>query len=286
MLALELFINGLVTGSALGVVAISFALIYSTTSIFHIAHAGVYTLGAYIAWSLASRDVPIVLATIAAMVVCAAVGVVIQTQIYERLARRKASPFTILVASLGVLAVLQAIIVLIYTQGVLTLPPSAVISIHGVRLTTTQIVTVAVAFAAYLLILLLLARTDFGRRLRAVASNPALASITGLSPRVVYVQIFALASALAVLASVLVSRDFGIQPYTGIHVLLTATVAMIAGGMGSMTGAFLMAIVISVLQNEFLLIVPGDWGVACTFSVFLIFMLFRPQGLFSAGVRA
>lgn len=287
MLALQLFINGVVTGCALGIVTISFALVYTTTAIFHIAHAGVYTLGAYIAWSLVMRGVPIVPATGVSMLVCAVVGVLINTQLYARLAQRRASPLTTLVASLGALAILQSIVAAVYTPDVLMFPPSGILGLGRFNFTTTQIATVAAAVAAFLLLLFALTRTDFGRRVRAVASNPALSAMTGLSPRIVYIQVFAVASALAAMASVLVSRDFGLQPYNGIQVLLTATVAMIAGGLRSLTGGFVMAIVISVLQNELLLFVPGDWSIACTFLVFLVFMLFRPQGLLRpAGARA
>jgi branched-chain amino acid transport system permease protein len=196
------------------------------------------------------------------------------------LRERGASPLTTLVASLGVLAMLQSLLAAIYTPDVLTFPSPDMISVGAFNFTPTQIMTVVVAIVVYAVIQFLLTRTDFGRRVRAVAANPTLAAIAGLSPQRVYIQVFALSSALAGLASVLTALDFGIQPYTGTYILLTASVAMIAGGRRSITGAFLVAIAISVLQSEFILVLPGDWGVACTFFVFLVFMLFRPEGLF------
>ena len=82
MLALQLLATGLVTGCALGVVAISFSLVYATTKIFHVAHAGIYTLGGYLAWSLVSHGAPMVLAVVVSVVACAALGALIQTQLY------------------------------------------------------------------------------------------------------------------------------------------------------------------------------------------------------------
>ena len=67
MLWLQLLVNGLVTGCALGVVAISFSLIYATTKIFHVAHAGIYTMGGYLAWSLVTHGVPSVVALLLAV---------------------------------------------------------------------------------------------------------------------------------------------------------------------------------------------------------------------------
>src|SRR5882724_6457525 len=77
MLALQLLVNGLVTGSALGVVAISFSLVCSTTKIFHVAHAGVYTMSGYLAWSLVRQGVPDLIALLLAMAAAAVVGALI-----------------------------------------------------------------------------------------------------------------------------------------------------------------------------------------------------------------
>src|SRR3954452_21187338 len=106
MLALQLLCNGLATGCALGVVAVSFSLVYATTKIFHVAHAGVYTLAGYLAWSLAKRGVPDLVSLLVAMAVCALVGALIQQQLYARLERRRATHLVILIASLGLLAVM------------------------------------------------------------------------------------------------------------------------------------------------------------------------------------
>ena len=79
MLALQLLINGLVTGSALGVVAVAFSLVFSTAKIFHVAHAGVYTMAGYLAWTLARHGVPSPLALVVA--ICAGVGALIEHQL-------------------------------------------------------------------------------------------------------------------------------------------------------------------------------------------------------------
>src|SRR3974390_632774 len=107
MLALQLLVTGLVTGCALGVVAISFSLVYATTRIFHVAHAGIYSLGGYVAWTLTGRGLPFPIALALAMAVCAAAGAGIQHFLYYRLERRRATHLVVLIASLGALAVIQ-----------------------------------------------------------------------------------------------------------------------------------------------------------------------------------
>jgi branched-chain amino acid transport system permease protein len=286
MLLLQLLVNGIVTGCALGVVAVSFALVYGTTRIFHIAHAGVYTLGGYLAWSLLAHGVPEPLALLGAMVGCTVLGAAIQHFLYAPLERRRATHLIVLIASLGALAVIQNTIAAVYSSDILefTIPwASAVVTLGGLRLTGAQLATLALSLAAFIGMLWFAHRTLLGKRIRAVASNPFLAEITRLEPRAVYVAVIAIASAVVCIPGVLVPLDLGLQPYGGVTPLLTATIAMIAGGVGSLGGAFLFAVVIVVLQNLSLLVMPGEWSIGVTFAIFVVFMLFRPRGLFAAG---
>ncbi len=286
MLALQLLLNGVVTGCALGIVAVSFALVYATTKIFHVAHAGVYTLGGYVAWSLAVRGVPDPIALIGAMAACTALGALIQHQLYGRLERRRATHLGILIASLGALAVIQNVLAAVYSANILQFPSAwaaRTFGVGGIRLDGAQLATLGISLLAFAAVLWFARRTILGKRIRAVASNPFLAEITRLEPRAVHVYVVAIASAVVCLPGVLVPFDLGLQPYGGITPLLTATIAMIAGGVGSLTGAFALSIVIVVLQNLSLLVMPGEWSIGVTFFIFVVFMLFRPRGLFAGA---
>ncbi len=286
MLALQLLATGVVTGCALGVVAISFALVYATTKIFHVAHAGIYTLAGYLAWSLVVWGAPLIGAVVVSIAGCTALGALIQSQLYARLERRRATHLVVLIASLGALAVIQNIIAGVYTPNILQFPlawSGEVLPLGSVRLTYVQLLTIAVSLAAYAGTMWFAHHTILGKRIRAVASNPMLADITRLQPQSVYIYVIAIASALVCLPGILVPMDLGLQPYNGVTPLLTATIAMIAGGVGSITGAFVLSVAIAVLQNLSLLVMPGEWSIGVTFFIFVIFMLFRPTGLFAAA---
>ncbi len=286
MVILQLLVNGLVTGIGLGMVAMSFALVYSTLRIFHVAHAGVWTLSGYAAYSAMGAGLPLVAGLAVGIVAAAAAGALIQLLIYAPLQRRGASGLVVLIASLGVLAVIQNVLAGVYSADILQFPGAwagGVVHVAGLLLTRAQLATVAAGIAAYAVLLLLTRRTLLGAEIRAVAANPFLAEITRLQPRRVYVVVMAIASAVVALPGMLVPLDLGLQPYAGITPLLEATIAMIAGGIGSLTGAFALAIAIAVLQNLSLLIMPGEWAIGSTFAVFVVFMLFRPQGLFAAS---
>ncbi len=284
MLWLHLLVNGLVWGCALGMVAVSFSLVFATTKIFHVAHAAVYGLGGYLAWSALKHGMPEWAALLVGIVACAITGTLIQKLLYERLDRRGATHLVILIASLGLSAVMQNAVAAVYTSNVLQfgLPWAArTTAIGGVLLTTAQMLTVVAGILSYLGAMWFAHRTVLGKRMRAVASNPFLAEITRLQPRQVHIAVMAIASAMVAIPGVLVPLDLGLQPFGGVPILLTATIAMIAGGVGSISGAFLVAVGIAVLQNLSLLVIPGEWSIGITFGIFVIFMLFRPRGLFA-----
>ena len=286
MILLQLLCNGVISGCALGMIAISFALVYSTIRIFHVAHAGVLSLGGYLAWSMSAHGVPLLLAALLAVALCAAFGAAIQALLYERLERRRASQLVVLIASLGLLAMIQNVLSAIYTPNTLAFEAdwgNVTLRLAGVIVTRTQLLTALIGVLVYAGMMAFTRRSALGRRIRAVASNPFLGEITRLAPRRTYVAVMAIASGVVALPGILLGLDLGLQPYSGITLLLTATIAMIAGGVGSLTGAFVISVAISVLQNLSLLVLPGEWSIGVTFAIFVAFMVARPRGLFAAG---
>jgi branched-chain amino acid transport system permease protein len=283
MLFNQLLADGLVSGCAIGLVAISLAFVWSTTRVFHVAHAGIYTLGAYVAWFAATKGVPFFAAVLLSILVCAVAGALIQKELYERLERRGATPLVLLIASIGLLAIITNTLAAVFTPDILRFPNEwriLTVSFGGVSLSYAQMAVTASGILIFVALVGFTRGTLLGKRIRAVESNPYLAEITRLKPHTVYVYVMAIASGIVAVAGTLVSLDQALQPYTGILVLLTATIAVIAGGIGSLTGAFALALVISVLQNIALVVMSGKWSVAATFGLFIAFMLVRPQGLF------
>lgn len=284
MLFLQLFTNGLISGCAIGIVAVTFTLIYSTTRIFHVAHAGIYTLAAYVTWFLATRGVPFVLVLLAAACVCASAGALIQNQLYARLARRGAPPLVLLISSLGALVVIQNLMAALFSPDILQVPApwrSKTISLGWITLSYPQVFVVVSAVLLFGSLLVWSSYSALGKRTRAVASNEFLAEITRLDPRRVHVIVMALASGAVAVTASLVALDQGLQPYSGTLVLLTAAIAMIAGGVGSLVGAFATSIILAVLQTTSTLVIPGQWSIAATFGFFVIVMIVAPNGLFS-----
>jgi branched-chain amino acid transport system permease protein len=288
MLLLQLIIDGVVGGCAVGVVAITFSYVYSVTGVFHVAHAGIYTLGGYVAWYLSGLGVAFPGALAASIAVSAAIGALLQKSIYEPLARKKASPLVLLIASLGLLAVLQNSAAILFTPNIVQfeLPwRLQMLALGPFFLSYPQILTVATSLIILLGLIAFSDYTALGRRIRAVASNPQLAEIVRLRPYDVFVYVVAIASGLVAVSSVCIGLDQAMQPFTSVLVLLTAVIAVIAGGIGSLPGAFTISVALTVLQNIILVMVPGRWSIAFTFALFIIFILIMPTGLFTTRLK-
>ena len=283
MLFLQLLVDGLVSGCAMGVVAVTFTVIYTTTQVFHIGHGAIYTLGGYVAWYLTEQGVPFVLTLPVAIVICAAAGALIQQQLYNTLMQRNATPLVLLIGSLGAALVLENTLAAVFSPNILNIATSwgnQTVSLAGVRLSLAQ---VAILVSGPLLFGGMLAWANYtalGKRTRAVAANDFLAEITRLEPRRVHVVVLAITSGVVAIPGALIALDHGMHPYTGTLVLLTATIAMISGGLGNLPGAFVAAVILSVVQTVSTIVMPGQWSIAATFGLFVVLMIFKPTGLF------
>jgi branched-chain amino acid transport system permease protein len=288
MLFLDLLADGVVSGCAIGVVAVTFTLIYSTTRVFHVAHAGIYTVAGYVAWALTNQGIPFVVSLLAAIAVSALLGALIQHQLYARLNRRDAPPLVLLIASLGALVVMQNLMATLFSPDILQITTewrTRTWSLAGLSLSIPQVLIIVTGVALSAGLLAWSKFSAMGKRTRAVAANDFLAEITRLDPRRVHITVMAIASGMLAVPGSLTALDRGLQPYTGTLVLLTATIAMIAGGMGNLVGAFATSILLSVLQTTSTLIMPGQWSIAATFGLFVILMIVAPTGLFARRRR-
>jgi len=283
MLYLQLFIDGVVSGCAIGLVSVSFSYFYATTGTFHVAHAGIYTLSAYLAWWLVANGVSFVAAFALAIVAAGAVGYLTQRLLYERLARSSASPLVMMIASIGLLTVLQNVVAILFTPNIVQfdLPwRLSHLSVGSISLSYPQALIAVLSLVIVVALVLFSRHSALGKRIRAVTSNPDLAEITRLAPKQVFALVLAISSAIVAVPGVLTGVDQALQPYTSLLVLLTAVIAMIAGGIGSLPGAFGMSIVLAVVQSMSVAFMSGRWSVAAVFGIFIVFILFRPQGLF------
>ena len=279
----QFIINGLVSGSALGLLAASFAVIYQTAGFFHFAHASTFTLAAYVAYTAArTLGLPLPLVIVATVLITAAVGWLQHALLYGPVSRRHASRTSLLLASLGLMVAMKNSVSMIFGDELKTLsdlPVGAGITVGSALITPIQIVTIISSAIALMGLVAVLNYTRLGIALRAVADDPDLASAVGLEPVRMTGYSFALGSALAAVAAILSALDTGLTPSMGFNALLLAVVAVVVGGIGSIQGALLGGVAIGMVRNLVAALIPIAWIDALVFVLLIGFLLVRPQGI-------
>lgn len=288
VMIIQLLVNGLVTGCAYALIAMGFGLIYNTTRTFHFAHGAVYTLSVYLFYTLSyslSWSFPIALTL--AIGAIALFGIIIDELIYSPLAKRKSSLLVQLLSSIGLYTVLINLIALIYgNEGTaLTSELQPTYAAGPIVITKIQIVTILVFVLIFTTITLALKWTRLGKMVRAMRDDPDLISAMGVKPQTVRRLVFSIGSSLAGVAAILTGLDVGIDPHIGIPAFLNAAVAVIIGGVGNFKGAALGALVLGILQSLVIFQTSTRWQETVTFTLLILFLLFRPEGILSRRRR-
>lgn len=281
----QLLLNGLNAGALYALVAVGFTLIYRTTKFFNLTHGAMLTVSAYTVFYLSGHGLGLYVAGAIGVVFAGIVGFGIEKIVYSPLRRRRASNMVLLVASLGGLTMLQAVIAMLFTsQGQVLesgIPP--VYDVFGgvVTLTQVQIMVSAVAITAALI--LVLKHTRFGKAVEAISDDAEVAAIAGIETNRVIGYVFFIGSAIAGLAGFLVGIQAGIDPRMGMGLLLKGVIAAIVGGVGSLYGAFLGAFVVGLVENFGIWKLPSVWKDAIAFGLLIAFLLVRPRGILRSG---
>jgi len=285
----QILANGFVAGSSYAIIALGFSLIYATARFFHFAHAAVYVVAAYVCYTVyVLAGAPLGFAVVLATLVACGLGALMEVGVYRPLRQRYAGTLVLLVASLGIYVVIQNVISLVFGDDIKSMRTGAVrvgIEVLGARVTPIQILTFGVAVILISTVGLVLAYTKIGRALRAVAEDPELARAVGIDAERCVIFAFAMGSALAAVAAILVAFDVDMTPTMGMNALLMGVVATIVGGVGSVPGAAAGGLLLGLAQHLGIWKIGSEWQDAIPFVILLAFLLFRPHGIFGRKLR-
>lgn len=287
MLLGQLLVNGAAAGGIYALIALGFAVIYNTTRMLHIAHGAVYSFGGYAFYvSVAGVGLNYWAGALVAVACGALLGLLIELFIYRPIRQWGGGSNSILIVSIGTVSVLQAVYALVFTTDTLTLREGALPTYvwKGASITILHIATIAIAIAMFALITIFLNRSRIGTAIRALSDNVVLAEVQGLETPKLYAIIFCMGSALAATAGVLVSLDIGLRPNMGFDAVFTAIVAVIIGGVGYLPGALFGAFIVGFLQQLVVWKLDTAWQSGMVFMVLIVFLIFRPNGLFGRPV--
>lgn len=277
---IELVIAGLVSGLVIGLSALSITLVFGIARFPNAATGDTMTLGAYGALLGHRLTGSLIAGGVVGAAAGALIGVLGYWLIFRRLAQR--SNVALLVASIGLAFMLRAALGIAFghSQNVFQLPLVRPWRIGDVPIQPNDLWLALAALSALALVFGVLYLTPIGRRMRAVADDPSLARVSGISPDRVMVALWLLAGAVAAVAGVIAGLKTVVSPEMGWDLLLPAFSAAIFGGIGSPVGAIVAGLLLGVAQEVATPFVGFTYKIALAFVVMLFVLLVRPRGLF------
>jgi branched-subunit amino acid ABC-type transport system permease component len=289
----QILINSLVRASELGLIAMGVTLVFSLLRFANFAHGELALIGAYLAYALSAAGLDLWLAIPLSAVATGFIAVAIDKALFARV--RTAPGLVLLVASMGLSLFLKNIVGAIWGTKSYSFEGSLArsFSFAGGFITSTQVTILVVSVIAMLCFHLLLSHTRLGRAMRALADDSELARARGIRVEAIISRVWFIVGSYAALGGALIGLETVISLELGYSVILPAFAAAVLGGIGSVHGAMLGALIIGLAENIVLAIdwsfLPATSGplyidtgykLAVAFLVMVAVLILRPRGLF------
>ncbi|MGH3274611.1 MAG: branched-chain amino acid ABC transporter permease [Streptosporangiaceae bacterium] len=283
-------ISGISDGVFLFLIASGLTLIFGVMGLINMAHGAYYMFGAYLIYViLAGRAVSFgwfLLAIAAAAVATAGIGIVTERLLIRRLYRQ--APINSMLGTYALLLILQGLAQWIWGTAPVVQQQTAVVnvsfSVGGIQVPRYSIMVAVLGVLTLVAIQFLLTRTHLGAQIRAVSEDRWMAALLGIPVARVSLVVIALGTLLAGLGGALTAPTQGITPDLAVAPLITAFAVVIVGGLGSIYGAALAALLLAILNSYIIAYLPALANYTI-YVAMLAILLFRPQGLLGSAAR-
>ena len=278
MLTINLF-NGLVYGALLIVMSSGLALIYGLRRVVNFAHGALYMLGAYLGYTVALQT-NFWVALVAAPAIMAVVGLLLDRYGFRLLQDRE--PLNVMLVTFGLLLILEDLVVAIWGKGNYSIfTPELLnfsVNLFGHDLPAYRIAVLFMGIAVAVGLTLWLRFSRIGLFVRAASTEPVTTSMQGVNTDVLSAGVVGLGSALAGLAGVVAGPFLSLSPHMSSDVLIDSFVVVVIGGLGSLAGAFIAAILLGMMQALGAVYLPGV-SVLLPFLFMIAVLIWKPSGL-------
>ena len=290
MHVLQYLINGISIGAVYAIIALGYSMVYGIAKMLNFAHGDVIMVGAYISFCVTNYlGLPAIVSILAAMVVCTVLGIVIEGLAYKPL--RGTSSLAVLITAIGGSYFLQNAAQLIWTSNsknftcVVTMEPIRLFD--GQLLITGEVLlTISVSVLVMIGLTLFTGKTRTGKAMRAVAEDRAAAQLMGINVNRTITMTFAIGSALAAIAGILMCSTIKtLMPTTGSMPGIRAFTAAGFGGIGSIPGAMLGGILLGIIETLSKAYISPQFSDAIVFSVLIVILLVKPAGLLGKQIQ-
>ena len=290
MQILQYLINGISIGSVYAIIALGYSMVYGIAKMLNFAHGDVIMVGAYISFCVTSYlGLPAWVSIIAAVVVCTVLGIVIEGLAYKPL--RGTPSLAVLITAIGVSYFLQNAAQLIWSSSpknftsVVTMKPIHLMD-GKIVITGEMLLTVAACILVMVGLTLFTSKTRTGKAMRAVSEDRDAAQLMGINVNQTISTTFAIGSALAAIAGVLLCSTVPtLQPTTGSMPGIRAFTAAVFGGIGSIPGAMLGGILLGIIETFSKAYLSTQFSDAIVFSVLIVILLVKPAGLLGKQIQ-
>ncbi len=278
---LSYLISGISLGSIYAIIALGYTMVYGIAKMLNFAHGDVIMVGGYISFCAVSYlGLPGWLSVIIAMAVCTVLGILIEGLAYKPL--RQATSLAVLITAIGVSYFLQNAALLIWGASPKVYTPlvAGQIAMGDLKVSWVTIVTVIACIIIAAGLTIFTSRTKMGKAMRACSEDKGAAQLMGINVNRTISTTFAVGSALAAIAGVLLcSFSPSLMPTTGSMPGIKAFTAAVFGGIGSIPGAFLGGILLGVIESLAKAYISTQLSNAILFAVLIVVLLVRPSGL-------
>jgi branched-chain amino acid transport system permease protein len=287
----ELILNGLTLGAFYALVTLGLALIFGVVRLVNFAQGEFFMVGAYVLFLLQTAErlpeLPYtaqVMATILAMV---GFGILFERIVVHKIIDK--SWRVHLVATLASAIILANLAFLIFSSDPKQVPTpytGTYVEVGDIRTNVQRLIVVVVCILAYILLQIFLHRSKTGKAMRAVSQNRDMAVVVGIDIRRISVVTFAISAGLAGLSAALLAPLFTVMPYMGGLITLKSFAAVVVGGLGQITGGFIAAFLLGLVESLFAGYVPGGFAYkdVVAFALLILVLLIKPQGLFGRKI--
>ncbi|MBE5929998.1 MAG: branched-chain amino acid ABC transporter permease [Lachnospiraceae bacterium] len=276
-------INGISLGSIYAIIALGYTMVYGIAKMLNFAHGDVIMVGAYVCFFMTSRyNMPVVVGILLSMFVCTVLGIVIERLAYKPL--RQATSLAVLITAIGMSYFLQNAAQLLWTSNPKVF--KSVVGDGGIQITEglyvshVTLVTIAVCVIIMIALTVFTGKSKMGKAMRACSEDKGAAQLMGINVNTTISITFAIGSALAAIAGVLLCSAYpNLVPTTGSMPGIKAFTAAVFGGIGSIPGALIGGILLGIIEIFAKAYISTEISDAIVFAVLIVVLLVKPTGL-------
>lgn len=285
----QILLNSVISALLLSLVAIGFNLIFNATKVFHLAHGALYVCAVYGVYGfnqVLSGEMSVIASVILSLVVVSVLVIVFEYLVYRPLYIKNVNPTISLISSLGVYLLTVNLITFFFGNESISLNNSfsIIVANEYFKLTEAELIHLIVS-VVLIVVVLIFSKTKYYAHIRAITDSYEVAEKFGINVQKTRLVALIVGTVLVGIAGTMKGYEIAIEPNMGLTIVLTASVAVIVGGVGSLRGTIIACFVIALIENYSVKFISAQWKEMLTYTLLILVLIFYQQGLISVKQR-